>query len=79
MQIFVDICGKELYNRTRNLNCGCGGTGRRVRLRGVWETVWVQVPLAAPENPDILKMSGLFFYFLFLIDLQNFQNNEFKV
>lgn len=22
-----------------------GGTGRRVRLRGVWATVWVQVPL----------------------------------
>ena len=31
------------------LICGRGGTGRRVRLRGVWETVWVQVPSTAPE------------------------------
>ena len=30
--------------------CGHGGTGRRVRLRGVWETVWVQVSLAAPKD-----------------------------
>ena len=30
-------------------NCGCGGIGRRVRLRGVWETVWVQVPSTAPK------------------------------
>lgn len=28
---------------------GRGGIGRRVRLRGVWETVWVQVPSTAPE------------------------------
>ena len=25
-----------------------GGTGRRVRLRGVWETIRVQVPVTAP-------------------------------
>ena len=30
--------------------CGRGGTGRRVRLRGVWETVWVQVPSTAPKK-----------------------------
>ena len=30
--------------------CGHGGTGRRVRLRGVWGTVWVQVSLAAPTD-----------------------------
>ena len=29
--------------------CGRGGTGRRARLRGVWATVWVQVPSAAPK------------------------------
>ena len=29
--------------------------GRRARLRGVWETVWVQVPPPAPKRP-----SGLF-------------------
>ena len=28
--------------------CGYGGTGRRVRLRGVWETIRVQVPVTAP-------------------------------
>jgi hypothetical protein len=28
--------------------CDRGGTGRRARLRGVWETVWVQVPSVAP-------------------------------
>ena len=31
------------------MSCECGGTGRRVRLRGVWETVWVQVPSFAPK------------------------------
>lgn len=30
--------------------------GRRARLRGVWETMWVQVPPPAPKRP-----SGLFF------------------
>ena len=28
--------------------CGCGETGRRARLRGVWETLWVRVPPSAP-------------------------------
>ena len=27
-----------------------GGTGRRVRLRGVWATMGVQVPLIAPKK-----------------------------
>lgn len=35
-----------------HLACGRGGTGRRVRLRGVWETVWVQVPSTAPNRKD---------------------------
>ena len=30
--------------------CGHGGIGRRVRLRGVWETVRVQVSVAAPQE-----------------------------
>ena len=37
--------------------CGCGGTGRRVRLRGVWETVWVQVPSTAPNLNGFLIQS----------------------
>lgn len=35
--------------------CGHGGTGRRVRLRGVWETVWVQVPSTAPSGKQLLS------------------------
>ena len=31
-----------------------GGTGRRVRLRGVWLSVWVQVPSFTPK----LKTDG---------------------
>ena len=42
--------------------CGCGGTGRRARLRGVWATIWVQVPLAAPTKKDT-------FWCLFLNDV----------
>ncbi len=30
------------------LLCDGGGIGRRARLRGVWATVWVQVPSFAP-------------------------------
>ena len=48
-----------------HLACGRGGTGRRVRLRGVWETVWVQVPSTAPNknntNPDGKSEFVLFF------------------
>ena len=45
-----------------HLACGRGGTGRRVRLRGVWETVWVQVPSTAPTEKTIVLSS--FFHFL---------------
>ena len=45
-----------------HLACGRGGTGRRVRLRGVWETVWVQVPSTAPTEKTIMLSS--FFHFL---------------
>ena len=40
-----------------HLACGRGGTGRRVRLRGVWETVWVQVPSTAPTEKTIILSS----------------------
>ena len=30
--------------------CGYGGIGRRVRLRGVWATIRVQVPVTAPKR-----------------------------
>ena len=46
---FVDKRNKNLYNREALLSknliniCGLGGIGRRARLRGVWETVPVQV------------------------------------
>ena len=38
------------YDRMNKLimKCGHGGTGRRARLRGVWATIRVQVPLTAP-------------------------------
>jgi hypothetical protein len=35
--------------------CGRGGIGRRARLRGVWATVWVQVPSTAPKMAMQLK------------------------
>ena len=45
-----------------HLACGRGGTGRRVRLRGVWETVWVQVPSTAPTKNDLyIHCTSLFF------------------
>ena len=45
-----------------HLACGRGGTGRRVRLRGVWETVWVQVPSTAPTKNDLhIHCVSLFF------------------
>ena len=36
--------------------CESGGIGRRARLRGVWETVWVQVPSFAPIFINLVKM-----------------------
>ena len=49
LKLGIDFCLLSLYNGVRNMNRGCGGIGRRVRLRGVWETVWVQVPSTAPK------------------------------
>lgn len=39
--------------------CGHGGIGRRVRLRGVWETMRVRFSLAAPLIKKALFI-GLF-------------------
>ena len=50
------------------MSCGHGGTGRRARLRGVWATVWVQFPLAAPKKQGF--NSPCFFYvFMICLDL----------
>ena len=48
--------------------CGRGGIGIRARLRGVWETVRVQVPSTAPNqyNPNLFPIGdgfGLFVFF----------------
>ena len=51
---YVDKRSRSKYNcfcsRVSDSFCGRGGIGRRVRLRGVWETVWVQVPSTAPTE-----------------------------
>ena len=47
--------------------CGYGGIGRRVRLRGVWATIRVQVPVTAPNRRtsrlgsffDLVRLPGL--------------------
>ncbi len=42
--------------------CGRGGIGIRARLRGVWETVRVQVPSTAPKKSlKVSMLSGFFF------------------
>ena len=41
---------KLFYNIVIAILSGYGGIGRRVRLRGVWETVRVQVPITAPPR-----------------------------
>ncbi len=48
--------------------CGRGGTGRRARLRGVWATVWVQVPSAAPKhsNPNLLPIGETFGFVVYI-------------
>ncbi len=45
--------------------CGHGGIGRRVRLRGVWETMRVRFSLAAPLELSIAdtKVSAIFSFF----------------
>ena len=43
--------------------CGYGGTGRRVRLRGVWETIRVQVPVTAPSMNNTNPVNSRFVFF----------------
>ncbi len=38
-----------------------GGIGRRVRLRGVWLSVWVQVPSFTPKNTSTKIGACIFF------------------
>lgn len=40
---------------------GRGGTGRRARLRGVFERVWVQVP-PSPPNTSKIEIFWLYKY-----------------
>ena len=48
-----------MYNTSA---CGRGGIGIRARLRGVWETVRVQVPSTAPSVPTLGTASELVRY-----------------
>lgn len=45
--------------------CGYGGIGRRVRLRGVWETIRVQVPVTAPKPTEIEQTISVGFFYSF--------------
>ena len=49
------------YNKTTI--CECGGIGRRARLRGVFERVWVQVPPLAPKFKNPNKCVRIFFIY----------------
>ena len=39
--------------------CRCGGTGRRIRLKIVRETMWVRVPPSVPHNL-VFVITGLY-------------------
>ena len=56
---------KLLYIISSAMLSGYGGIGRRVRLRGVWETIRVQVPVTAPISRrgciEKEKFASLFF------------------
>ena len=61
------MCYNTTCNKSKDvLTCvyisGCGEIGRRARLRGVWETLWVRVPPSAPN----IKTSKVDTAFLFL-------------
>ena len=54
-----------------------GGIGRRARLRGVWATMWVQVPSFAPNKEDSTERLGLFFHSMGLeYELQSIKRSE---
>lgn len=48
-----------LLKRNRQI-CGSAGIGRQARLRGVWATVWVQVPPTAPKRL-LIYVNSLFY------------------
>ena len=48
---------------------GHGGTGRRVRLRGVWATIRVQVPVTAPRRRSKAICSDFFIQKIFALPL----------
>ena len=55
---------------------GHGGTGRRVRLRGVWATIRVQVPVTAPKKRQ--PTGCLFFGFRDFKLLRNLTATQFE-
>ena len=48
----------------QNVFCGYGGTGRRAGFRFQWETVEVQILLAAPKKANRSFYEDLFFLYL---------------
>ena len=68
LAFFREICYyKQAAEMRQNLICGRGGTGRRARLRGVWATVWVQVPSAAPDRSKRFELALFVCISLFLM------------
>ena len=55
-----------VLSTAQNVFCGYGGTGRRAGFRFQWETVEVQILLAAPipTKANQSFYDDLFFYFL---------------
>ncbi len=47
-----------------------GGIGRRVRLRGVWLSVWVQVPSFTPNKKGCTKVASFFLFIGHLMGLE---------
>ena len=58
--ILADAAGLQQHDI-----CDRGGTGRRARLRGVWETVWVQVPSIAPTKKQSIYIDCFFAIVIF--------------
>ena len=58
--MFSALCTRYLSRGASNRS-GHGGIGRRVRLRGVWATVRVQVPVTAPTHPKSPKTGAFRF------------------
>ena len=51
-----------------NTACESGGTGRRARLRGVWETVRVRFPSLAPKQKERVYPSLFVFVWNYIIE-----------